>query len=115
MWAGLWQKRAKFSETNTAIAYEQHGFFEQAQGSYEAVNVLNDEVLYTQAMARGRADHNTGPASPPVLPEYRLWEDHWIRYMYFHFNNLPGVQIYNTQTLNGFKEENNLIINGKSN
>ncbi|XP_052799623.1 transformation/transcription domain-associated protein-like isoform X2 [Mya arenaria] len=67
MWAGLWQKRAKFSETNTAIAYEQHGFFEQAQGSYEA------------AMARGRADHNTGPASPPVLPEYRLWEDHWIR------------------------------------
>lgn len=29
MWAGLWQKRCKFSETATAIAYEQHGFFEQ--------------------------------------------------------------------------------------
>lgn len=40
MWAGLWQKRSKFSETNTAIAYEQHGFFEQAQGSYEAVRYL---------------------------------------------------------------------------
>lgn len=29
MWAGLWQKRCKFPETSTAIAYEQHGFFEQ--------------------------------------------------------------------------------------
>lgn len=29
MWAGLWQKRCKFPETATAIAYEQHGFFEQ--------------------------------------------------------------------------------------
>lgn len=29
MWAGLWQKRCKYSETATAIAYEQHGFFEQ--------------------------------------------------------------------------------------
>lgn len=31
MWAGLWQKRCKFPETATAIAYEQHGFFEQVQ------------------------------------------------------------------------------------
>lgn len=67
MWAGLWQKRAKFTETNTAIAYEQHGFFEQAQNSYEA------------AMTKARADHNTGSASPAVLPEYRMWEDRWIR------------------------------------
>lgn len=29
MWAGLWQKRCKFPETSTAIAFEQHGFFEQ--------------------------------------------------------------------------------------
>jgi len=40
MWAGLWQKRAKFPDTNTAIAYEQHGFFEEAQSSYEAVSAL---------------------------------------------------------------------------
>lgn len=33
MWAGLWQKRCKFSETATAIAYEQHGFFEQVMAS----------------------------------------------------------------------------------
>lgn len=37
MWAGLWQKRSKYPETNTAIAYEQHGFFEQAQTAYEQV------------------------------------------------------------------------------
>lgn len=33
MWAGLWQKRCKFPETATAIAYEQHGFFEQVRES----------------------------------------------------------------------------------
>lgn len=38
MWAGLWQKRAKYTETNIAIAYEQHGFFENAQTGYEAVS-----------------------------------------------------------------------------
>ncbi|KAL3832377.1 hypothetical protein ACJMK2_024027 [Sinanodonta woodiana] len=67
MWAGLWQKRAKFAETSVAIAYEQHGFFEQAQNSFE------------QAMTKARQDHNSGPASPSVIPEYRLWEEHWIR------------------------------------
>ena len=42
MWAGLWQKRAKFSDTSTAIAYQQHGFFEQAQNSYEGVSHTKD-------------------------------------------------------------------------
>ncbi|XP_051968309.1 transformation/transcription domain-associated protein-like [Xyrauchen texanus] len=64
MWAGLWQKRCKFSETSTAIAYEQHGFFEQAQETYE------------KAMEKARKEHN---ASPAIFPEYQLWEDHWIR------------------------------------
>ena len=40
MLVGLWQKRAKFQETNTALAYEQHGFFEQAQQAYEQVTQL---------------------------------------------------------------------------
>ncbi|KAI0213609.1 Transformation/transcription domain-associated protein [Lamellibrachia satsuma] len=64
---GLWLKRAKFAETSVALAYEQHGFFEQAQQSYE------------QAMGKARQDHNSGPASLSILPEYKLWEDHWIR------------------------------------
>ena len=38
MWAGLFAKRARFPETNVAIAYEQHGFFEQAQAQYEQVS-----------------------------------------------------------------------------
>ena len=32
LWAGLWGNKAKYQETNTAIAYEQQGHFEQAQG-----------------------------------------------------------------------------------
>ena len=67
MLAGIWQKRAKFNETNIALAYSQHGFYEQAQQSFE------------QAMNKARQDDNAGPASPTVLPEYKLWEDHWIR------------------------------------
>ncbi|XP_030610391.1 transformation/transcription domain-associated protein isoform X3 [Archocentrus centrarchus] len=67
MWAGLWQKRCKFPETATAIAYEQHGFFEQAQESYE------------KAMEKARKEHERSNVSPAVFPEYQLWEDHWIR------------------------------------
>ena len=35
MLVGLWQKRSRFQETTTALAYEQHehGFFEQPQQS----------------------------------------------------------------------------------
>uniref|UniRef100_A0A3Q2UJ62 Transformation/transcription domain-associated protein n=1 Tax=Fundulus heteroclitus TaxID=8078 RepID=A0A3Q2UJ62_FUNHE len=66
MWAGLWQKRCKFPETATAIAYEQHGFFEQAQESYE------------KAMEKARKEHERSNVSPAVFPEYQLWEDHWI-------------------------------------
>ncbi|XP_035853193.1 transformation/transcription domain-associated protein isoform X1 [Sander lucioperca] len=67
MWAGLWQKRCKFPETATAIAYEQHGFFEQAQESYE------------KAMEKARREHERSNVSPAIFPEYQLWEDHWIR------------------------------------
>ncbi|KAM7381938.1 hypothetical protein PAMA_012683 [Pampus argenteus] len=67
MWAGLWQKRCKFPETATAIAYEQHGFFEQAQESYE------------KAMEKARKEHERSNVPPAIFPEYQLWEDHWIR------------------------------------
>ena len=67
MVAGIWQKRAKYPDTNIAIAYEQHGFFEQAQQSYET------------AMGKARQEHNQSAASPNVLPEYKLWEERWIR------------------------------------
>ena len=51
LWSGLWQKKAKYPETNIAIAYEQQGYFEQAQGAYEL------------AMSKFRNDYN-GQASP---------------------------------------------------
>lgn len=67
MWAGLWTKKAKYNETNIAIAYEQQGFFEQAQGAYEL------------AMSKYRTDVAVRPAHTTVMQEVKLWEDHWIR------------------------------------
>lgn len=68
MWAGLWQKKAKYQETNIAISYEQQGYFEQAQGAYEL------------AMSKYRNDHNANKPSPKVLQqEVKMWEEHWIR------------------------------------
>ena len=34
-WVGMWLKRAQYSETVTALAYQQQGLFEQAQSSFE--------------------------------------------------------------------------------
>ena len=38
MFAGVWQKRAKYPDSNTALAYMQHGLFEQAQTTFEGVS-----------------------------------------------------------------------------
>lgn len=67
MWAGLWQKHARYRETNIAIAYEQQGFFEQAQGAYEAV------------MGKSRHEFSSTPAPVSLRSEYKLWEEHWVR------------------------------------
>ena len=56
MWAGLWQKRAKFTDTNTAIAYQQHGFFEQAQNSYEAVRKYINFFHPVQSIVKALCD-----------------------------------------------------------
>ena len=37
MFTAVWLKRARLSEVNLALTYEQHGFFEQAQLAYEQV------------------------------------------------------------------------------
>lgn len=67
MWTGLWQTRCKFSETGKAIAYEQQGFFEQAQSAYENL------------MSQAAEESAKGPVPPSHIGEYRLWEEHWIR------------------------------------
>ena len=67
MWAGLWQKKAEYQETNIAIAYEQQGYFEQAQGAYEL------------AMSKYRNDYNNGASPTTLQQEIKLWEDHWLR------------------------------------
>ena len=67
MWAGLWQKKAKYNETNIAISYEQQGYFEQAQGAYEL------------AMSKYRNDYSSTPSPVNIQQEVRLWEQHWLR------------------------------------
>lgn len=65
LWAGLWLKFAKFPETNTAIAYEQMGFFEEAQTAYD------------KCMTRYKTD--TTISATEMNIEVQLWETHWLR------------------------------------
>nr|XP_018666778.1 transformation/transcription domain-associated protein isoform X1 [Ciona intestinalis]XP_018666779.1 transformation/transcription domain-associated protein isoform X2 [Ciona intestinalis] len=67
MWTGLWQKRCSFPDTAKAMAYEQQGFFEQAQATYESL------------MSQAREEHNKAPAPYSSVAEYKVWEEHWIR------------------------------------
>lgn len=67
LWAGLWLKHAKYPETNVAIAYEQMGFFEEAQSTYDT------------AMTKFKQEVANGPASSDMVSELLLWENHWIR------------------------------------
>lgn len=67
MAAGLWQRKARFQETITALSYEQQGLFELSQTSYEA------------AMTKARDQSSSGRLDPRLLAEYQLWEDRWIR------------------------------------
>lgn len=64
LWSGLWMKYAKYPETNNAIAYEQMGFFEEAQTAYETV--------MSKFITNGRAPIE-------MNSELLLWENHWIR------------------------------------
>ena len=54
MLTGIWQKCAEFQETSIALAYEQHGFFEQAQQSYETVRNLCQITF----QSRGQPEQN---------------------------------------------------------
>nr|XP_022907724.1 transformation/transcription domain-associated protein [Onthophagus taurus] len=67
MWAGMWQKFAHWKETNTAIAYEQHGFYEQAQSAYEL------------CFNKYKQDCTIGPVPSYTQKEVCLWENHWQR------------------------------------
>ncbi|XP_058123036.1 transcription-associated protein 1 [Anopheles ziemanni] len=67
LWAGLWQKYAKYAETSRAIAHEQMGYFEEAQG------------IYDSAMTRFKQDLSNGQTPTDMNSEVQLWETHWIR------------------------------------
>lgn len=64
LWAGLWTKRAKFTETNSGISYELQGFYEKAQACYEL------------AMTKAKTE---AVNSLNCFSELKLWEDRWIK------------------------------------
>ena len=59
LWSGLWQCCAHPPETIIGVAYEQQGFFEQAQGTYEL------------AMTKVRQEFVNIPAPISLQSEYR--------------------------------------------
>lgn len=61
MFYGLWRRRSKYSETISALSYEQIGLWDKAQ------------QLYETAQIKARSG-----ALPYGQSEYSLWEDHWI-------------------------------------
>ncbi|KAH9951586.1 hypothetical protein B0H21DRAFT_818036 [Amylocystis lapponica] len=61
MFYGLWRRRALYSETNIAIAYEQCGMWDQASSMYE--------------IAQNKTRSGALPFSEA---EFCLWEDHWM-------------------------------------
>lgn len=67
MWAGLWLKYAKYPETNHAIAYEQMGFFEEAQTAYDTI------------MTKYRQEAASSASPIDMNSELQLWETHWLR------------------------------------
>ena len=58
-WFGLWRLRSKLSQSAKALAYEQQGYWEEAQHQYE--------YAMQTAVQHGMRD-----------AEFRLWEHHWI-------------------------------------
>jgi transformation/transcription domain-associated protein len=67
LWVGLWQANAKYAETNAAMFYEQMGYFEDAQVTYENV------------MVKFKQDVSNGMDTTKIGAEIQLWEDQWIR------------------------------------
>lgn len=67
LWVGLWQTNAKYAETNAAMFYEQMGYFEDAQTTYENV------------MMKFKQDVSNGMDTTRISAEIQLWEDQWIR------------------------------------
>lgn len=61
MFYGLWRRRAKYTETISALSHEQTGLWQKAQ------------QLYENAQIKARSG-----AMPYGQSEYCLWEDHWI-------------------------------------
>ena len=46
---GLWARKSKYPETIAALSYEQHGYYKEAQTTYEQVTPPLTSLLYKHA------------------------------------------------------------------
>jgi transformation/transcription domain-associated protein len=67
LWAGLWKMHAKYPDTNAAIFFEQMGYFDEAQSTYESV------------MLKFKQEVSNGMNTSGITTEIDLWEEHWIK------------------------------------
>lgn len=67
MWSGIWQKHAYYKETLHAIALQQQGFFEQAQGAYDVV------------MTKFHQDWVSTPSPYKIQKEIMMIGNQWVR------------------------------------
>jgi transformation/transcription domain-associated protein len=67
MWSGLWEKHAKYPDTNLAIFYERLGHFEEAQ------------IIYESVLLKSKQDISNGADVSDFSNEIQLWDQHWIR------------------------------------
>ncbi|XP_032685098.1 transformation/transcription domain-associated protein [Odontomachus brunneus] len=67
MWSGIWQKHAYYKETLHAIALQQQGFFEQAQGAYDVV------------MTKFQQDWVSTPSPYKIQKEVIMIGNQWVR------------------------------------
>lgn len=63
MWTGLWFRRCRFPETIKALSYQNLGFYELAQATYEG------------ATKTATASLKTSCASASQQFELKLWKD----------------------------------------
>ncbi|KAL5252847.1 hypothetical protein ACHWQZ_G015572 [Mnemiopsis leidyi] len=66
MWTGLWFRRCKHPETIKALGYQNLGFYELAQSTYESATKLATAQLKNAC------------ATTNQQPEFKLWKDQWM-------------------------------------
>eukprot|EP00911_Craspedida_sp_UC1_P000079 UC1_evm1s66 len=77
MWFGMWRLRAKLQNTTEALAWEQQGYWQQAQRCYE--DVIRSAQTGGLHSAQKGTMMRSAQTDTMILrdAEFRLWEERW--------------------------------------